>query len=96
MPDTLRGHEIYYDGEQWRYKDNDQPTMKHWKYRACGYCNKPNRPDEHDACLGELPGVINACCGHGQSDEAYVMFENGEAARGKTAQGIFSLIRRGV
>lgn len=22
-------------------------------------------PDGHDACLGELPGVKYACCGHG-------------------------------
>lgn len=32
--------------------------------RACGYCGETcgNGPDP---CLGVLPGVISACCGHG-------------------------------
>ena len=32
--------------------------------------------DGHDACLGALPGVIAACCGHGVK-EGYILFENG-------------------
>lgn len=29
-----------------------------------------------DHCLGSLPGVISACCGHGRT-EGYIIFENG-------------------
>ena len=27
---------------------------------------------EPDACIGRLPGVRGACCGHGDPDEAYI------------------------
>jgi hypothetical protein len=26
----------------------------------------------HDPCIGELSGVMNACCGHGETDMAYI------------------------
>ena len=35
-----------------------------------------------DPCLGVLPGVSYACCGHGDPDDAYVAFENGIVFRG--------------
>jgi hypothetical protein len=34
-------------------------------------------PDGEDGCLGHLPGVITACCGHGERD-GYIIFENGK------------------
>lgn len=90
----LRGHEIYFDGSEWRYSDNGELTATTWKFRACGYCNLPNRADEHDACLGELPNVFNACCGHGASSEAYIQFTDGVTLRGKEAQQEFDNIKR--
>jgi hypothetical protein len=33
-------------------------------------------PEGHDACLGTLPGVRAACCGHGKT-KGYVLFESG-------------------
>lgn len=89
MNDTLRGHAIYFDGEQWRYKDNQEPTTENWQSRSCGHCHLPNRADEHDACLGRLPGVINACCGHGDTRQAYIMYEDGETERAEEAQEAF-------
>jgi len=32
-------------------------------------------PEGHDACLGKLPGVGAACCGHGV-DDAYAIDNN--------------------
>jgi hypothetical protein len=46
--------------------------------RPCKFCNKPNIEDgnqSYDACLGKLPGVVAACCGHGAT-EGYILFEN--------------------
>jgi len=77
-----RGHEIYFDADigEWRYsadgllvKENDKP---------CGVCGRERTPEGHDPCLGELPGVVNACCGHGNPKEAYVQFKNGVEIRG--------------
>lgn len=37
---------------------------------------------EPDPCLGELPGVAGACCGHNNPKEAYVSFNTGVVIRG--------------
>lgn len=40
-----------------------------------GYCPRCKRsmPTGPDACLGVLPGVSHACCGHGVTSRAYVV-----------------------
>lgn len=40
--------------------------------------------DKVDPCLGYLPGVDNACCGHG-TGEGYIQFKNGVTIRGSFA-----------
>jgi hypothetical protein len=42
----------------------------------CPSCREVVEPDEADPCLGSLPGVQLACCGHGGGD-GYLIFENG-------------------
>lgn len=81
----LRGHPIYHDGEQWRYTDTDEPTVETWASRPCGACGQAFTPEGHDPCLGTLPGVQNACCGHGHSSEAYVQLNNGTIIDGEEA-----------
>jgi hypothetical protein len=78
----LRGHKIYYDNE-WKYCDTNKPTVD--THRKCNKCKQDNRPDGHDACLGELDGVMNACCGHGVEREAYVQFKDGSRIGGLAA-----------
>lgn len=41
---------------------------------ACQHCPLPARSDDIDPCLGRLPGVMNACCGHGTTSDAHVQF----------------------
>lgn len=68
----LRGHEIEYNGKEWVYSDTKEPTVTTHGTRACGHCGEMNTPEGHDSCLGTLPNVMNACCGHGDAKEAYV------------------------
>lgn len=77
---TLRGHPIVWDGEEWRYVDTGEPTVGN--RRHCGHCGFKDTPDGHDWCLHTLPGVRNACCGHGDRDQAYIQFETGMIVRG--------------
>lgn len=49
--------------------------------RVCNACGMKCVDGKVDPCLGTLPGVSAACCGHG--GEAYVMFEGGKVLRGK-------------
>lgn len=45
---------------------------------SCGECglrfqgDKPG--DGPDPCIGRIPGVRGACCGHGKTSDAYVVF----------------------
>lgn len=73
-----------------------------------GYCGRCLRqvPDGVDACVGEIPGVSHACCGHGVVEDAYVVF-GGEpdqgimeipvtlTLHGEEALAFFVLARRG-
>lgn len=80
--DKLRGHKIELKNKEWVYSDTKESTVETWKNRPCGHCGKHNTKEGHDACLGTLPGVMNACCGHGSRNESYIQFENGTILRG--------------
>jgi len=82
-----RGHPIVRVNGKWVYEDNGTPTAEQ-PNRRCGHCSLPNRPDGHDPCLGSLPGVMNACCGHGERNEAFIQFENGVTVRGFLIDGV--------
>lgn len=83
---NLRGHEIEYVNGEWIYSDTKEPTATTYSTRPCGYCGKHNTPKGHDGCLGTLPDVMNACCGHGNVNETYLQFWNGEIVRGIKAK----------
>ena len=72
----MNGNLIYYDeaAEIFRYASDDEPI--NWNnHRPCPKCGKRPLDTSEDACLGHLPGVVQACCGHG--GEGYIEFENG-------------------
>ena len=64
------------------------------KARPCRRCGKHVTPEGHDACLGTLPGFMNACCGHGCDANAYVQFPDGTCVRGRPAIDAINLARR--
>lgn len=85
LPDTYRGHIIRPIGEDfWVYADTNE-LVKDNPERACGHCQLKNTPEGHDGCLGKLPEVMNACCGHGEPRAAYVQLTGGKVIRGVEA-----------
>ncbi|SDX62116.1 hypothetical protein [Salimicrobium album] len=78
-----RGHSVMYVDGQWVYTDNGEPISNN--ERECSFCECKTTTEGHDGCLGTLPGVVNACCGHGLTERAYIQFENGMVDRGKSA-----------
>lgn len=38
----------------------------------CVKCGRPPTPEGYDACLGFLPAVESACCGHGEGEGYYI------------------------
>lgn len=80
-----RGCKIYEQDGRWYFLDTNEAVATTWKRRACGYCNMKNTLEGHDGCIGHLPGVMNACCGHGEQAAAYIQFPDGSIIRGLKA-----------
>ena len=85
---SLRGHSIIYVNDEWLYMDTMTPTVGN--ERSCGHCGIANTNEGHDGCLGVIPKVMNACCGHGQNDEAYIQYWDGSDVRGDVAIKTFN------
>jgi len=72
----VRGHIAYMHDEMWFYDDNGRRVDSELRHCTlcgrkpvwCEYCN-----DDHDACLGHVPGKMDACCGHGHSEYKYAL-----------------------
>lgn len=90
----LRGHEIEYTDGKWIFTDTREPTVETWRERPCGHCGKFPTPEGHDACLGILPGVMNACCGHGELDEAYVQYPDSRSVHGSEAVAAIEILKK--
>lgn len=85
------GRMIYFEEEQWFWADTGEPAHK---VRTCGNCKNTPTVDGHDACLGTLGGVANACCGHGDAEVAYVQFWDGTSIGGEDARAIQEILKR--
>lgn len=72
----VKGYPIHYDKEkeEWLYDDDNSPANIE---RPCKRCGHMSLPDGEDYCLGHIPGVKAACCGHG-AEPGYIMMENGQ------------------
>lgn len=78
----------------WIYSDTKEPVPENYKTRHCGNCGKDYTEEGHDGCLGELIGLMNACCGHGIVSEVYVQFLDGECIRGEDAVIIQNILKK--
>ena len=84
-----RGYEIERINEKWFFCKSGRSVAETWEGLPCGHCGKNNTKEGHDGCLGTLPNVMNACCGHGQINEAYIQYWDGTCIRGDSAKAIF-------
>ena len=61
-----RGHEIIFISGEWVYADIKKSILSN--ERPCIKCGKMPTPEGYDACIGFIPRVTSACCGHGKED----------------------------
>jgi ribosomal protein S18 len=55
-------------------------ALRHAVGWVCPHCKLARDETGCDPCIGRLPGVKNACCGHGKKG-GYIAFENGIVVR---------------
>lgn len=90
----LRDHQIEMLNGVWVYSDTKEPTVENHHKRPCGHCGLQNTDEGHDGCLGTLPGIMNACCGHGRVGGAYVQFLDGVSVHEEDAAAIFNILKK--
>jgi len=77
------------------YSDTKEPVIGNYQDRPCGKCGEYRTKEGHDPCLGELPGLMNACCGHGIDTSAYAQYLNGSTVNGEEALEVFKELKNG-
>lgn len=61
----------------------------------CSHCGMNRTPEGHDGCIGKLPGVMNACCGHGANGSGiYVQLLDSTTIRGKDATTLINILKK--
>lgn len=86
----IRGHKLKWKNNRWVYADNNEKVPYTEKeHRPCKKCGMLYTLESKgvDPCLGVLPGVKYACCGHGDSTKSYIHFTNGVIIREFTIKG---------
>ena len=78
-----RGNKMTLIGGVWYYEDGVKGSED--PNRRCGHCLLPNRQDGHDACLGQVEGLMNACCGHGDLGMRYAQTLDGRVFQKEAA-----------
>lgn len=89
----FRGNKMKFVNDVWIYADDNKLVSEDLN-RLCGHCNMERTKKGHDACLGNLKGVMNACCGHGVFEEAYLQFLDGVCVYGEEAITIMNFLKR--
>lgn len=93
---NIRGRSIEYLEGYWVFSDTKELVKEKYtpdlagsgQYLRCASCGLGATSEGYDGCLGELPKeiVMNACCGHGSCDDAYIQYWDGHIVRGKEAK----------
>ena len=65
---SIRGWPVFWNGSKWIYDDTGSEFDDK---RPCRHCGKLPTLEGYDACLGKLPNVWSACCGH--SDKSRII-----------------------
>ncbi len=89
----FRGNKIELVNNRWLFSASGEPVEDSWRKLPCGICGEKSTEEGHDKCIGILLGVMNACCGHGQIDEAYIVFSDKYILRGSDALDAMSKLK---
>ena len=67
-----RGHSAVLKRGVWYY-EADGVRVDDDPDRPCARCGRFPYPKGYDACIGYVPGVFSACCGHGVHEPFIIM-----------------------
>jgi hypothetical protein len=74
----------------WYADDGETVDGQYGVERPCPRCHETaDDYDSPDPCLGQIPGVVGACCGHGNIEQAHVVFDDHSVLHGIAAIRFF-------
>jgi hypothetical protein len=76
--------DIHFKNGEWVDSKGRSFRKHHWRKTTCARCGNLPTEEGYDSCIGFVPGVIKACCGHG-SKAPYVKLPNNKIIKGKGA-----------
>lgn len=85
----IMGSDVKFNGDFWVYAESGEKASN--SNASCVSCGLKS-DNGHDPCIRSLPGVANACCGHGVASDAYVQLVGGETYRGDEAMVVIKEI----
>ena len=94
MSRKFRGNDIELINGKYVFSDTKELISETYKQKTCGNCGRHYTAEGHDGCLGTLKGIMNACCGHGNVNEAYVQFLDGYCVRKEDAIIILEILKK--
>ena len=62
------GNKAFYDQDSQTFRWLDDGLEVEGNPRPCPQCGQLPNENGHDPCIGTIPGVVSACCGHGIHD----------------------------
>lgn len=64
----------------------------------CGLDHIIDGCEIYDGCLGKLSGgnIMNACCGHGDNEQAYIQYADSSCIRGEAAVELQRILKLSV
>ena len=77
----LNGSKIKWDKSEKIFKYIDGVKVTKETIKPCPICGE-HQTNGCDPCLGVLPGVESACCGHGVK-KGYIIFSDGTKIKGE-------------
>ena len=77
----VRGWPVAWNGREWVYADTGKLIDDE---RPCRRCGRKPTPEGYDACLGYVPGIASACCGHGVEEPYSVRKQHNRQGRRNT------------
>lgn len=91
-----RGQKLVLANHTWFIKETgEEYTDGVARQLQCSKCGEKPTELGHDPCIANLEGVRFACCGHGNIEQAYIMFDNEDSTIIRGQEAIAEFNKRG-
>lgn len=78
---NIRGHIYTFTNGEWVNPEFGVYSDEESLPKFCAFCSR-KYTNGQDPCIKNLQGVVSGCCGHGDSNSAFLHFKDGRRVAG--------------